>query len=316
VTGVMRGEAPPTSDRADRDRWLAIELRHLAALATVAQEASFTGAADSLGYVQSAVSQQISSLERIVGRRLVDRSARPRSVTVTDAGRTLLDHIDDILEQLRLAKADIDALNEQPEHEVSFGIASPFGSWVAATVLGALLGEAGGKWDLGETRTAADLLQAVEGEQLDAALVPLPINSGPFFALELARRPCVLVVPATAATPSRTLEEVLEQWPLVRIDDCHGTAALLERYPMTQGLHAAPGPASALALVRSGAAVAVMTALDVPADDESIATIPLPELPDCVVGIAWHRDHDDDPAVVSLREAARGAFRELDGRGV
>jgi DNA-binding transcriptional LysR family regulator len=79
-------------------------LRHLAALATVAQEASFSGAAESLGYVKSAVSQQIGSLERIVGQRLVNRSVRPRSVTVTDAGQKLLDHVDEILTQLRLAK--------------------------------------------------------------------------------------------------------------------------------------------------------------------------------------------------------------------
>jgi hypothetical protein len=64
-------------------------LRHLAALASIAQEASFSGAAESLGYVKSAVSQQIGSLERIVGQRLVNRSVRPRSVTVTDAHERL-----------------------------------------------------------------------------------------------------------------------------------------------------------------------------------------------------------------------------------
>ena len=40
-----------------------IELRHLAALRAVAEEGSFIGAADALGYSQAAISQQIAALE-------------------------------------------------------------------------------------------------------------------------------------------------------------------------------------------------------------------------------------------------------------
>jgi hypothetical protein len=121
----------------------------------------------------------------------------------------------------------------------------------------------------------------------------------------------VLAVPAGAGRLS--VEAILDRWPLAHVDDCPATAVLLDRHGAQGGLHAAHGPTSALALVRSGRAVAVMTARDVPTADDSVATIALPELPERVVGLAWHRDRDECAAVVSLREAARSAFAEIDG---
>jgi DNA-binding transcriptional LysR family regulator len=87
-----------------------VEVRHLVALEAVAQTGSFSKAASRLGYAQSAISQQISTLEKAVGHRLVDRPGGPRSVSLTEAGKVLLDHAGHIVARLAAAKADLDAM--------------------------------------------------------------------------------------------------------------------------------------------------------------------------------------------------------------
>src|SRR5579885_556907 len=92
------------------DPWLGVELRHLAALQALADTGSFGRAAEELGYTQSAVSQQIATLERRVGARLVERPGGPRPVSITEAGALLLRHADSILSRLQAAQADLQAL--------------------------------------------------------------------------------------------------------------------------------------------------------------------------------------------------------------
>lgn len=68
-----------------------VELRHLAAMAAIADEGSFGRAAARLGYTQSTVSQQIAALERAVGGPVFDRPGGPRQVRLTPLGSVVLE---------------------------------------------------------------------------------------------------------------------------------------------------------------------------------------------------------------------------------
>ena len=89
------------------DSWLGIELRHLAALEAVARTGTFGRAASDLGYTQSAVSQQIAALEKIVGEPLFDRPGGPRPVEITRLGEVLLEHARAIVSRVGEAGVDL-----------------------------------------------------------------------------------------------------------------------------------------------------------------------------------------------------------------
>ena len=117
------------------DSWLGIELRHLLALQAVAEEGSFGRAARSLGYTQSAISQQIAALERIVGQQLIDRPGGPRPVTLTGAGSLLLTHARAINARLAAAQADLDSFGNGDSGPLSIGTYQSVGARVLPTLL-------------------------------------------------------------------------------------------------------------------------------------------------------------------------------------
>ena len=90
--------------------WPGVELRLLVALEGVGSTGSFSRAAAQLGYTQSAVSGQISALERAVGARLVDRVRGARSVCLTPEGVVLYRHAVDITSRLWSAHAELESL--------------------------------------------------------------------------------------------------------------------------------------------------------------------------------------------------------------
>jgi DNA-binding transcriptional LysR family regulator len=80
-----------------------LNVGRLAVLKEVAYRGSFSEAAAALSYSQSAVSQQIATLEAEAGLALLER--HPRGVSLTAAGQTLVGHAESILAELERAEA-------------------------------------------------------------------------------------------------------------------------------------------------------------------------------------------------------------------
>src|SRR5215211_4240648 len=90
--------------------WIGVELRHFLALDAVATERSFHRAATKLGYTQSAISQQIAVLERVVGEKLVERPGGSQPVCLTRAGEIVMAHAHAIGARVATAQADLHSL--------------------------------------------------------------------------------------------------------------------------------------------------------------------------------------------------------------
>jgi len=85
-----------------------LNVNRLLVLREVARRGSFSAAAQALSYTQSAVSQQISTLEAETGMTLLVR--HPRGVSLTAAGQTLMVHAESVLADLDAAEAALAAI--------------------------------------------------------------------------------------------------------------------------------------------------------------------------------------------------------------
>jgi DNA-binding transcriptional LysR family regulator len=294
------------------DGWPGLELRHLLALQAVAREGSFAGAAEALGYTQSAISQQISGLERAVGQRLVERPGGRRRIWLTEAGEALLRHADAIVSHVHAAAADVEALSAGRAGRLRVGTYQS----VSAKILPPLIQRFRERFpdislELQEARDDAELYGLLERAELELSFGLLPAPEGPFEALELMRDPYVLVVAADSPLADRaqppTLAEIAEL-PLVGFAECRQErwleTTLQARAAKPNWVFRSDDNTTIQAMAAAGVGAALMPELAVDAADQRTVAIELGDLvPPRRLGIVWHTDR--------TRSAAAEAFIEL-----
>jgi DNA-binding transcriptional LysR family regulator len=301
------------------DQWLGVELRHLAALEAVAREGTFGRAAESLGYTQSAISQQIATLERIVGERLVERPGGPRAVSLTEAGTLLLRHAEAIVARLHAAQADMAALAQGHGGRLRVGTFQSVGARVLPEVMRRYASE----WphveiELIDSPSDDELLRLVERGALDLAFAMPPLLEGPFDALELLADPYVLLVPADHDLAARSRASLADVGELTLIGNraCRSTALaegeLAQRGVIVDVAFRSDDNGTVQGLVGAGFGVALVPLLAVDRNDERVRVLELdPEIPHRRIALAWHRDRHRSPAARAFVEVAAAVCAEV-----
>ncbi len=180
-----------------------LDVGRLRLLREVELRGSIAAAAREVRLTPSAVSQQLSILEREAGTPLLDRS--PRGVLLTGAGRALVSRARAILELLEEARADLDRLTGELSGHVRIGTVA---SAAAALVSEAAIRLTGEHTALELTVTVAEPARSIDqllNGDLDLAVVDVydgvPISVPDYLlATDLCTEPLV-VVSAVAALP-------------------------------------------------------------------------------------------------------------------
>jgi len=175
-----------------------LDLHRLRLLREFADRGTIAATAAALGYTPSAVSQQLSALEREAGAALLDRAAR--SVELTDVGRQLAVHAEIILAQVEAAEADLSAAGREPSGRAAVAAFPTAAAAFAPALVRSMRAHPGLTLLLQQAQPGEGLRRVRSGE-VDVALLDdwagsLP-ETGPtllrYYAL--LRDPVVLIVP-------------------------------------------------------------------------------------------------------------------------
>jgi DNA-binding transcriptional LysR family regulator len=288
-----------------------LELRHLIALDAVAAEGTFGRAAIRLGYTQSAVSQQIAALERIVGGPLFDRPGGPRPVSLTPLGKVVLSHAREIIDRVDAAGEAVDRFLAGTSGRIDVGT---FQS-VTSAILPAIVTR------LRQENPNVDI-RLFEDEDKDHG--PGRVISGELDVSFTVGRPAfpdlesVVLLEDPFVLVTRRGELPDAAFPTARLN-----GASLIGYPpsscqqdIEDGLRAAGAVptfvfrtldnGAQLAMVRAGMGWAVMPLLCVDTRDSAIDIHPLqPPVPPRQICLVWRRDRTLSPLATSLIELAR-----------
>lgn len=151
-----------------------MELRHLDTLLAIADEGSFTAAADALATVQSNVSDQVRQLEAELGVPLLVRSRR--GAEPTEFGVLVLDRARRVHRELEAMRADLALLQGLDAGYARLGVVGTASRWLVPALVADLRERAPGvRLRVNEGASERLFAEVVDGE-LAQAVVTEPVN--------------------------------------------------------------------------------------------------------------------------------------------
>jgi DNA-binding transcriptional LysR family regulator len=301
--------------------WPGLELRHLLALIAVSETGTFSRAAEQLGYTQSAVSQQIGTLERIVGAPLFERPGGPRPVLLTTAGEILLAHARAVLARVSSAAADLRALASGEQGTLRVGTLPSIGTKILPRLLATFRAEWPGiEVVLRESRQCADLIHGVETGDIEITFVEIGQHeTGPLTVRSVLEDPMVFVAPAAAPEATRPVVSIADiaHLPMIgtRSVSCQRIIDGSFRHAPVQPTYVfrSDDNPTIQGLIGSGLAYAVLPLLTVDENDSKVTVIPIrPEPPPRRLGIAWHPERRPPLVLIPFVETAANVCRDLE----
>ncbi|MFE0105586.1 LysR family transcriptional regulator [Streptomyces sp. NPDC059009] len=294
-----------------------LNLERLRTLDALARHGSVSGAAAGLHVTTSAVSQQMTKLEREVGQQLLAKNGR--GVRLTDAGRLLADHAARILSQVELAQSDLEEQRGKAVGELRMAAFPTAMRGLFPATLSALRAEHPGLRVSSQELEPAQGVNAVVRGDIDLAVVldwynkPLPLPDG-LMKAALLDDPADVAMPAAHPLADRAeveLDEFAEdEWVTWGEGEfCHEWLMFTLR---SKGIepriaHRAEEHHTQLALVAAGLGVCVAPRLGRDPMPTGIRTVPVRHRVRRHVYVVWRTDADRRPSIRAAVEALRAA---------
>lgn len=264
-----------------------VSLHRLKLLRELRYRGTVTAVAEALHYTTSAVSQQLSLLERETGATLFQR--RGRRIVLTEAGSLLADHSESILDAVENAGNAIESLRDGLTATLTAGVWASVASGLLPTGL-AMLAERSPGIEVRSVELAPEAIsEAVRDGTLDLSFIidysnyPMPRTS------QLERRPIAverLYVAVPAESPDAAARELGlaelgdREWILADARSHFGRAVRLacrEAGFEPDVRHAVGEQSTALALVAAGLGVTLVSDLGAFVLPDGVRLVPLVE---------------------------------------
>lgn len=151
-----------------------MNLKQLECFIAVAQSLSFTKAAEDLGMTQPPLSRHIRRLEQDLGAELFNRDKR--RVELTDVGRAFLPRVRELVRQAQVARSEVTEMIGLGPAKLRVGGSGMLAAFVLPDIVASFRAIYSDVTLRLVQRRSEELLDAVEQDELDIAIVRLPLR--------------------------------------------------------------------------------------------------------------------------------------------